>query len=128
MSSFPALEILGRNPDGSYQVRKHDTGTEERGFSDLMLYAMGLMDKSEVKPVFLLKNTNQRDWNRVPESDFDVYTIDEIVRAEGGPREPAHPQTPRKFTMAFVFRTAPWSLPQRYRIATLPIDFYRIRQ
>lgn len=103
MSSFPALEIEGQNSDGSYRIRKHDSGTVERGFNDLMLYSMGLIDKKEVKPFFLLKNRNQRDWNRVPKSDFDIFTVDQIARADGGPRAPAYPQTPRKFTMAFVF-------------------------
>lgn len=103
MSSFPALEIIAQNSDGTYKVEKHDFGSENRPYSDIMLYSMGLMDKSEVKPFYHLKKTNQKDWNRVRMSDFDIYTIDQIIQAAGGNRIPSYPQAARKFTMAFIF-------------------------
>jgi Tol biopolymer transport system component/flagellar hook assembly protein FlgD/fibronectin type 3 domain-containing protein len=94
------------NGDGTFTSVK-----ARKYYSQLDLYLMGFIDKSEVPPMLLIENPDI-DPARVSEVGVTIsgspryVTIDEIVAAEGD-RIPGPAQAQRSFTTAFIYVTAP---------------------
>lgn len=101
MAAFPQLK-LEDNADGTYKVTKMGDQKTKSRYSPLTLYCMGLIPPSEVPPVRILRNKDYPNYNRIPKSEFDVFTINEIMAANGGERIPAYPNTQKKFRVGFV--------------------------
>jgi len=104
MGMHPQLK-LEDNGDGTYKATKVWDQPTERFYSPLTLYLMGLIPPSEVPPVMALKNPNYPNYNKIPAGQFDVFTIQEIMASNGGERQPAYPNTTRKFRMGFIVVT-----------------------
>ena len=50
--------------------------------------------------MWVLHDHEQSNWGRVPKSEFDIYTIEQIMAASGGQRSPLKGK--KKYTMGFV--------------------------
>ncbi|NPA31253.1 MAG: hypothetical protein GXO37_04565, partial [Chloroflexi bacterium] len=71
-------------------------------YAPLELYMMGLIPPEEVPPVHILQDPDLSDPEHITAAAVRTVTIEEIMAAEGGPREPAYPNTPRAFNLAFI--------------------------
>jgi hypothetical protein len=88
------------NGDGTWRIDREPG--DNTPYSELDLYAMGLIPASEVGPVSLLVDPDLTDVSRVTCSNVEIFTIDDIIAAEGGPRVPAYDDSPRRFDVAMV--------------------------
>lgn len=104
MAAHPQLKIED-NGDGTYKATITPDQPTNHPFTPLTLYQMGLIPPSEVPPAMFLKNPNYKNYNRIPAGQFDVYTIEEIMAANGGERQPAFPKTQKRFKTAFIVVT-----------------------
>lgn len=104
MGNMPQLR-LEDNGDGTYKATKVWDEQTDHPYTPLTLYLMGLIPPSEVPPVMALKNTNYPNFNKIPADQFDVFTIQDIMASNGGERQPAYPNTPRKFRMGLIVVT-----------------------
>lgn len=108
MAAFPHL-IVEDNGDGTYKVTKFDTGVgkelSDQLYTPLTLYQMGLIPPEEVPPFMILRDQNVSNWNKIPAGKFDTYTIESIMTANGGKRQPAYPKTQKRFKMGFIVVT-----------------------
>lgn len=102
LGMFPQLEVK-KNGDGTYKVTKMSDRETEATYSPLELYCMGLIPPEDVPPVMVLKNADYPNYNRVPKSEFAIFTIEQIMAANGGERIPAYPNTPKRFRVGFIF-------------------------
>ena len=50
--------------------------------------------------MWVLRDHEQSNWGRVPKSEFDIYTIEQIMAVSGGQRSPLKGK--KKYTMGFV--------------------------
>ncbi len=95
------------NGNGSFT----SVGRSRSYYSPLDLYAMGVIDRSEVPPFFLIENA-AGDPARLPEVGATVtgtartITIDDVIAAEGE-RVPEAVSSPRQFKIAFVYLVRP---------------------
>lgn len=71
-------------------------------YSPLELYVMGLIPPEEVPPVHVLTAPNIYDKKTVRAQSYKAITIEDIMRAEGGPRQPSHEDSPKEFTLAYI--------------------------
>lgn len=101
MGSLPQLK-LEKNDDGTYKATKVFDEAEKHLYTPLTLYQMGLVPASKVPPVKILRNHLYPDFEGIPENEFDTYTIQQIMAANGGERIPAYPNTQKKFRMALI--------------------------
>ena len=101
MGSLPQLK-LENNGNGTYKVTKIWDEAEDHPYTPLTLYQMGLIPSSQVPPVKILRNKDYPNYDRIPEKEFDTYTIQEIMAANGGERIPKYPNTQKKFRMALI--------------------------
>ncbi len=76
--------------------------SEVEPYAPLELYVMGLIPPEEVPPVHLLQDPDVSDPEHITASSVRTITIEEIMAAEGGPRDPAYPHTQRDFNLAFM--------------------------
>ena len=136
VTKMESSELLGRDgshyapwvhAEGSYMdgVAFEDNGdgtftvTEESvRYSSLDLYGMGIIPPSEVKPFFIVRDAQTLDGMPVAAAQrlgvgtvirgkrVDL-TIEDIMAASGGPRDPAWDDEPEEFRTAFVLVTAP---------------------
>jgi hypothetical protein len=108
MAAFPQLKVED-NGDGTYKVTKHDTGASkpisDQHYAPLTLYQMGLVPPSDVPPIMFLTDPDYPNYNKIPASKFDKYTIQSILAANGGERQPAYPKTQKRFRMGFIIVT-----------------------
>lgn len=88
------------NGDGTWRIEREPGDNDP--YSALDLYLMGLIPASEVPPIHKLINPNYTNPDRVTAKRVETYTIDQMMDAEGGPREPSWEQSPRKFRVAFI--------------------------
>ncbi|MBN2030117.1 T9SS type A sorting domain-containing protein [bacterium] len=91
---------LKDNGDGTWRIERDPD--DNRLYSNLDLYAMGLIPSSEVQPVHLLVNPDLTDPMNVTAASVITYTIEDIMTAEGGERIPSYLDSPKKFNVAFI--------------------------
>ncbi len=95
------------NGDGTFT----SVGRAMTFYSPLDLYLMGMLDRSQVPPFFLIENPSVPP-GRLPEVGTTItgtrreVTIDDIVAAEGE-RLPSAAAAPKRFKMGFVFLVRP---------------------
>ncbi len=84
---------------------------EMKVYSPLDLYLMGMIDKSKISPMMLIKNTAINP-SRLPEAGVTIsgaartVTIDDIIAAIG-PRTPEASTSQKNFKSAFIYITQP---------------------
>lgn len=100
MAAYPQLK-LENNGDGTYKATEMWDQKTDNKYSPLTLYCMGLIPASQVPPVMILRNKNYPNFNRIPKSEFDIITINDIIAANG-PRVPAWPNTQKTFRVGLV--------------------------
>ncbi len=117
------------NGDGTWRIEREPG--DNQPYSDLDLYAMGLLAPAEVAPIHLLINPDTTDALRVTAERVETYTIDDLMAAEGGERQPSQQASPKQFNIALVvvknkeFTAAEYafySLVARYFASTEPGD------
>jgi hypothetical protein len=86
------------NGDGTFRLESQGLLT----YAKLDLYLMGLIPPSEVPPVRKLINPNFSDPNRVTAERVETYTIEQLMRAEGGERIPNWKDSPKSFTFGLI--------------------------
>ena len=91
---------LNDNGDGSWRIERDPDDNEP--YSNLDLYAMGIIPSTDVLPIHLLVNPDLTDYTRVTAESVITYTIDDIIAAEGGERIPSYLDSPKKFNVAFI--------------------------
>ncbi len=108
----------------------------DRKYTELDQYLMGLRDKTEVSPMWALDDGSHHGNASVPVAKGSSagngnasftrvdFTIDDIIRAEG-PRNPAFPNTPRCWRVAFVLVSSQGHTATAAEIAKM--DAYRTR-
>lgn len=95
------------NGDGTFT----SVGRSRSFYSPLDLYLMGMIDKSQVPPFFLIQNPDV-DPSRLPEVGATIpgtaktITIDDVIAAEGD-RLPAAKDAPKRFKIGFIFLVRP---------------------
>lgn len=94
------LGNLKNNGDGTWRIERVPEDNEP--YSNLDLYAMGLIPSSEVTPVHLLVNPDLTDYLKVTADSVITYTIDDIMADEGGERIPSFQNSPKTFNVAFI--------------------------
>jgi hypothetical protein len=87
------------NGDGTWKIIPNSTPEK---YSQLELYAMGLIPPEQVPPMHVLSNIDASDPERVTATVVRTVTIDQIMESEGGPRIPAFPDTQKEFKIAFI--------------------------
>ncbi len=90
---------LAANGDGTWRLV---SPFENERYSSLELYAMGLLSASDVPPVHVLAGIDVADPARITAALARTVTIDDIITAQGGPREPAVASSPTALSVAFV--------------------------
>lgn len=88
------------NGDGTWRIDRQPGN--DTPYSSIDLYAMGLIPSSEVEPIHILVDPDTTDVNHVTCSEVETITIDDIMAAEGGEREPSWEDSPKEFTVAMV--------------------------
>ena len=96
---------LEDNGDGTYKATIIPDQLSNHPFTKLTLYMMGLVPPDEVPPAMFLTEPDYPNYDRIPASKFDSYTIDEIIAANGGERQPAYPKAQKRFKMGFIVVT-----------------------
>jgi hypothetical protein len=91
---------LKSNGDGTWRIERDLD--DNRLYSNLDLYAMGLLPPEEVSPIHILVNPDATDYQHVTAERVDTYNIEDIINAEGGKRSPAYGKTPKEFNIAFI--------------------------
>jgi hypothetical protein len=118
---------LHDNGDGTWRIER--VPDDNRIYSPLELYVMGLIPPEEVPPVHLLINPDITDAQRVTAERIETYTIEDLMAAEGGERVPSYESSPKQFNVAFVVvknkaftpaEYAYYSLVSRYFASTRP--------
>src|SRR5581483_11360655 len=95
------------NGDGTFT----SVGRSRSFYSPLDLYLMGMIDKSQVPPFFLVQDA-AIDPGRLPEVGVTMtgtakpITIDDVIAAEGE-RLPAAKDAPKRFKIGFIFLVRP---------------------
>jgi hypothetical protein len=92
------LHFFRANGDGTYNASYF-----EEVFSPLELYLMGMVPADKVPDVHVLIDPNLSDLERVTAQRVDTYTIDDIMAAAGGGRQPAYPNAQKDFNLATIF-------------------------
>jgi len=87
------------NGDGTWRLISNSV---QEAYTPLELYVMGLIPPDQVPPIHILESPDVTDRERITAASARTVTIEEIMAAEGGPRNPAYPNTQRDFTMAFI--------------------------
>ena len=90
-----------------YRFSGGSGGPVER-FNDSELYLMGLMSKSEVKPLYRLIPTGSMqivDGKKTYAGYKTPVPVEQLITAAGSERNPAYPSAPKDFTMAFIVLT-----------------------
>ncbi len=97
-------------PDGSYHYFTPNgdgtfssSGWDDERYAPLDLYLMGMIPPDEVPDVHVLINPDVSDLERVTAEQVITYTIEEIIAAAGGERNPPYPQAQTHFNVAFIF-------------------------
>ncbi len=88
------------NGDGTWRIDREPG--DNTPYSDLDLYAMGLIPASEVGPISTLVDPDTTDAGRVTCTTIETTTIDDIIAAEGGERVPDFADSPKEFSIAMV--------------------------
>jgi hypothetical protein len=87
------------NGDGTWKIIPNSTPEK---YSQLELYAMGLIPPEQVPPIHVLSNIDASDPEHATATVVRTVTIDQIMESEGGPRIPAFPDTQKDFKVAFI--------------------------
>ncbi|MBL6983229.1 MAG: hypothetical protein ISR58_18790 [Anaerolineales bacterium] len=93
--------------DGLYFFTPNGDGTFTAGwfedrFAPLELYLMGMIPPEEVPDVQILHDLDLSDLERVVPGSIETYSIEQIMAAAGGPRQPAYPAAQTDFNIAIV--------------------------
>jgi len=93
--------------DGLYFFKPNGDGTFTAGwfedrFAPLELYLMGMIPPEEVPDVQILQNPDLSDLERVIPESVETYSIEQIIAAAGGPRQPAYPAAQTDFNVAIA--------------------------
>jgi hypothetical protein len=104
LSAFVSTDdIVGRlvdNKDGTWRVEPQPEGTSP--YSPLELYLMGLIPPQDVPSVHLLVNPDYSDPQHVTAERVITITINQLMEAEGGEREPSYPNAQTSFNAVFI--------------------------
>lgn len=76
--------------------------TEVEPYSPLELYVMGLIPPEEVPPIHILNSPNLSDPAHITAASYRTITIEQIMQAEGGERNPSYADSQKDFTLAFI--------------------------
>ena len=76
--------------------------TSNEAYAPLELYIMGLINASDVPPVHLLTSPDTTDLNRITAASVRTITIQEIIQAEGGARDPGPATSQKAFNVGYV--------------------------
>jgi hypothetical protein len=76
--------------------------TEVEPYSPLELYVMGLIPAEEVPPIHILTAPNLSDPMHITAASYRTVTIEQMMQAEGGPRNPPYIDSQKEFTLAFI--------------------------
>jgi len=92
---------------GHFAYNGNDTwnlvaNTTVEPYSPLELYVMGLIPPEEVPPVHILKEPDLSSISNITASSVQTIKIEDIMQAEGGPRDPEYSKSQKDFTMAFI--------------------------
>jgi hypothetical protein len=99
---FHTSGVVGRfhdNGDGTWRLVSN---FEVEPYSPLELYVMGLIPPEEVPPIHILQSPDLSDLERITAASWQTVTIEQIMQAEGGPRNPSSDQSRKDFDLAFV--------------------------
>ena len=101
--NIPGSSVGGQFPwdlspdgDGNYWVSRNVDLVNERGFTDIDLYLMGLLPAGEVRPGFVFQNQDQAD---------QLYHGGLLIIDLHGPRIPSVGSAPTSFRVASIFVT-----------------------
>jgi hypothetical protein len=87
------------NGNGTWRFRPN---TENRAYSPLELYVMGLIPSAEVPDIHILKDPDITDPARVTAASYKTVTMAQVVKTAGGERIPAAKDAQKDFNLAFV--------------------------
>jgi hypothetical protein len=87
------------NGDGTWRLIPN---YEVEPYAPLELYLMGLIPPEEVPPIHILESPNLSDPQRITAASVRTVRIEDIMAAEGGPREPSAAQSQKDFDLAFI--------------------------
>lgn len=73
-----------------------------RPYAPLELYIMGLIGPEDVPPIHVLTSPDTTDLNRITAASVRTVTIQDIVQAEGGVRDPGLAASQKHFNVAYV--------------------------
>jgi hypothetical protein len=90
------------NGNGTWTFTDKIKGNMNQPYSPLELYIMGLIPPKEVPPVHILSNPKFYSQSRVIPESYKTITIEDIMRAQGGPRNPPAETSQKDFTMAYI--------------------------
>lgn len=71
-------------------------------YSPLELYVMGLIPPEEVPPIHILNAPDLSNLESITAESVTTVTIEDIINAEGGAREPSYLDSQKDFNMAFI--------------------------
>ena len=116
------------NGDGTFKaVRNIDIKNLQ--YAPLTLYVMGLLPPEEVPPIHVLEGElDFTDLNRVKPEKIREVTIWDIIKAEGGERDPPYDTSQKNFTMAFIIVKPEKFTPAEYAFFSLVSKFYGSRE
>lgn len=103
MSEYVFLPRKGHlvdNGDGSWRIEPPDDANHP--YSKLDLYLMGLIPPSQVPPIHKLINPDYSNPDRVIAESVKTYTIQQVMQAEGGQRNPVWTNAPHGFRLALI--------------------------
>jgi hypothetical protein len=92
--------LLQNNGDNIWRLDQRETYA--RQYSPLELYLMGLIPPNQVPPVHVLTNPNASNPQRITAATVRTLTIDDIIKAQGGARDPSVATSQKEFKMALV--------------------------
>jgi len=87
------------NGDGTWRFALN---TENRAYSPLELYVMGLIPSSEVPDIHILKDPDLSDYAHVTAASYKTVTMKDVIKAAGGERIPSVSDAQKDFSMAFI--------------------------
>jgi len=93
--------------------------TVVEAYAPLELYVMGMIPPEQVPPVHILTNPNMSNLERITASSVQTITIQQIMTAAGGARNPAASQSQKRFKVAFIVTQDIPYTPAAYAFFTL---------
>lgn len=116
------------NGDGTFKAVKN-IDMENVQYTPLTLYVMGLLPPEEVPPVHILEGEiDFSNLNKVKPERVKEITIWDVIKAEGGERDPPYESSQKNFTMAFIIVKPDEFTPAEYAFFSLVSKFFGSRE